>query len=270
MFFKIGEFSRLTGISVDTLRYYERCGLLTPRVDEANSYRLYTEQDFLALFHLRQLRGLELPLAEIKEYRAEGCSLEEQLEGLTDRCARIDEELHRLQLLRQRCAAAARMIHKVKENLGKVAEVNCTAAYHLLFCTLEHLPPERVAPLVEKWVSAMPFVGYFVSLAPEELGSAPQALKFGLSADLRYVGEFGLPIVPPVKAMKGGAGVQYTLAVEDVFSLTEREMKPALDYAARNHFVILDDVCFAVDAVEMRKNAPPLYYLNMRFPVKYL
>lgn len=185
MFFKIGEFSRLTGISVDTLRYYERCGLLTPRVDEANGYRLYTEQDFLALFHLRQLRGLEMPLATIKEYRAEGCSLEEQLEGLTDRCARIDEELHRLQLLRQRCAAAARTIRKVKENLGKVAEVNCTAAYHLLFCTLEHLPPERVAPLVEKWVSAMPFVGYFVSLAPRRAGQrAPgaQVRAFGRSA----------------------------------------------------------------------------------------
>ena len=52
MFCKICEFSRLSGTSVDTLRHYERCGLLRPKIDSANGHRLYTASDFITLMNI--------------------------------------------------------------------------------------------------------------------------------------------------------------------------------------------------------------------------
>ena len=50
---KIGDFSRLSQVSVKTLRYYDEVGLLKPtQVDQVSGYRYYS------VAQLRQLPGL--------------------------------------------------------------------------------------------------------------------------------------------------------------------------------------------------------------------
>ncbi|MGI6193702.1 MAG: MerR family transcriptional regulator [Christensenellales bacterium] len=267
MFYKIGEFSRYSGVSIDTLRHYERCGILCPQIDSTNGYRLYTDGDFITLMNIRQQRGMDITLPEIAEYQ-QGHSLNEQLTRYDEQIRQLDEKIQHLQLLKQRCIARQNSIRSVKSNLGKIVQVNCRPAYHLFFHTLESLPSEQARVLVEKWVQSMPFAGYFVSVTPNDLTNGPLNLQLGLSADLRYVGEFSLPIHSPVKAMMGGPGFQYTMAVEDLFSLTLEDLRPALDYAAQRNCVVSDDVCFAIDAIEYRPGLPPLYYVQMRFPVR--
>ena len=44
--YKIGEFSKLTGCSIKTLRYYDELGILKPsRIDNFTNYRYYDEKD---------------------------------------------------------------------------------------------------------------------------------------------------------------------------------------------------------------------------------
>ncbi|MBP5604571.1 MAG: MerR family transcriptional regulator [Ruminiclostridium sp.] len=62
----VNEVSRLTGLSVRTLQYYDRIGLLAPDRRTDAGYRLY---DYTALEKLQQImlfRELEFPLKEIK------------------------------------------------------------------------------------------------------------------------------------------------------------------------------------------------------------
>ncbi len=40
--FLIGELAKLFNISTDTLRYYDKIGLLKPKYDKDNGYRYYT------------------------------------------------------------------------------------------------------------------------------------------------------------------------------------------------------------------------------------
>lgn len=267
MFYKIGEFSRYSGTSIDTLRHYERCGLLCPEIDSANGYRLYTDSDFITLMNIRQQRGMEISLSEIAEFQ-QAHSLDAQLARYQEQVRLLDEKIQHLQLLKQRCSARQAYIQSAKNNLGRILELHCQPAYHLLFHTLKDLEAEKAQKLVEKWVQSMPFAGYFVSIPPQDLNVGPLNLQLGLSADLRYVGEFSLPIHPPVKAMMGGPGIQYTMTTENVFSLTMADLRPAFDYAAQKDYIISDDVCLAIDAIEYRPELPPLYYVQMRFPVR--
>lgn len=64
---RIKEFSRITGISPDTLRFYEKEGLLRPERD-ANGYRTYREQDTDWALCLLRLKQMGVPLAKMKEY----------------------------------------------------------------------------------------------------------------------------------------------------------------------------------------------------------
>lgn len=65
---RIGQVSNLYGISLDTLRYYDRKGLLTPIVDEQNGYRYYSAEQLDTLELILVAKHLEIPLELIKAY----------------------------------------------------------------------------------------------------------------------------------------------------------------------------------------------------------
>lgn len=66
-YYKISEISKLYGIGIDSLRYYERLGILNPHRD-ANGYRLYNLKDMYKLNIIRDLRALGFSMSQIKEY----------------------------------------------------------------------------------------------------------------------------------------------------------------------------------------------------------
>jgi DNA-binding transcriptional MerR regulator len=64
----IGDFSRMTHLSVKALRHYHDLGLLVPaEVDPASGYRFYTPAQVPFAQVIRRLRDLGMPLDEIKE-----------------------------------------------------------------------------------------------------------------------------------------------------------------------------------------------------------
>jgi DNA-binding transcriptional MerR regulator len=68
---QIGEIARLSGVTPKTVRYYTRLGLLPEPQRTESGYRLYTARDLLRLHRIRQLQGLGLSLAHIKELLGE-------------------------------------------------------------------------------------------------------------------------------------------------------------------------------------------------------
>lgn len=64
--FKIGEFSKLTQISIRMLRHYDELGLLIPAyTDPTSGYRFYTAQQLTRLNRIRALQDLGLSLEQI-------------------------------------------------------------------------------------------------------------------------------------------------------------------------------------------------------------
>src|SRR5690242_9413196 len=65
--FSIGEFSKITGLTVKALRLYHEEGLLIPSsVDAQTGYRYYDPRLIQAARTIALLRKLEFPLSEIK------------------------------------------------------------------------------------------------------------------------------------------------------------------------------------------------------------
>lgn len=65
--YRIGEFSRITGLTVKALRHYQEEGLLIPRwIDEETGYRYYDEEACDQACTIRTLRELGLSLQEIR------------------------------------------------------------------------------------------------------------------------------------------------------------------------------------------------------------
>ncbi|WP_339256882.1 MerR family transcriptional regulator [Paenibacillus sp. FSL P2-0136] len=64
--YTVGQLSKLTGVSVRTLHYYEKLGLLQPDRDTRNQYRSYSENEILRLQKIAVLKQMHFKLGEIK------------------------------------------------------------------------------------------------------------------------------------------------------------------------------------------------------------
>lgn len=63
----VNEVSKLAGVSIRTLQYYDKIGLLHPTGYTDAGYRLYDDEDLEHLQHILLFRELEFPLKDIKE-----------------------------------------------------------------------------------------------------------------------------------------------------------------------------------------------------------
>lgn len=68
--FSIGELARRSGCNIETIRYYERIGILPPAERTAGRYRLFSGEDVRRLRFVRRARELEFPLDEVRSLLA--------------------------------------------------------------------------------------------------------------------------------------------------------------------------------------------------------
>ena len=64
--YTVHEAAQLSGVTVRTLHHYDHIGLLCPKVDPGNGYRLYQADDLVRLQQILFFRELDFPLSEIK------------------------------------------------------------------------------------------------------------------------------------------------------------------------------------------------------------
>lgn len=62
---RIGALSQATGVDVDTIRFYEKSGLLPPPARSDNGYRAYTQNHLERLAFIRHCRALDMSLADV-------------------------------------------------------------------------------------------------------------------------------------------------------------------------------------------------------------
>lgn len=96
-FFSVGEAAKAVGITSETLRHYDRIGLVTPsRKDDFTNYRYYTEQDLVRIQTVRALQQMDLPLQKIKEVLAFD-ELGKIIDFLAEAEKKADEKISQLQ-----------------------------------------------------------------------------------------------------------------------------------------------------------------------------
>ena len=112
----IQQVAKLTGLSIDTLRYYERIGLLEPVGRAQNGHRRYTQNDLAWIDLLMRLRDTGMPRAQMvrfAELRRQGSAT------LTERRLMLEQHQHSLQQhmqdLEQHMATLQQKIARIKE-----------------------------------------------------------------------------------------------------------------------------------------------------------
>ncbi len=80
---KIGELASRTGCSIQTIRFYERKGLIDLPQRTQSNYRLYDKGSLRQLTFIKQCRSLDMSIVEVKQ-------LIQNKENLDNSCASIN------------------------------------------------------------------------------------------------------------------------------------------------------------------------------------
>jgi DNA-binding transcriptional MerR regulator len=101
-FYSPGEVAERTGFSLDTLRYYERIGLLHEIDRTPGGQRRFTEHDVLWLLMFRCLRESGMPIAQMLQFaelaRGSDETVAERLALLEAHDRRIEEQIAALRV----------------------------------------------------------------------------------------------------------------------------------------------------------------------------
>ena len=112
-YFKIGEISKLYNIGVDSLRYYEEIGLISPDRSESG-YRLYSTHDIWRLNVIRELRELGFTMDRIKDYLSSHTT-DSTLSLLEEEKTAVEDKLRELYELRKNVENRIKNIESAKE-----------------------------------------------------------------------------------------------------------------------------------------------------------
>lgn len=120
---RIGELSRHAGISRDTIRFYEKAGLLSPRVGR-NGYRIFDASHLDLLRSIRIAQVLGFTLAEIKRSIGRWETLTPALRArfLEDKLEVIDVRIRELEEMRAHLAQKIDWIRKGKTGVPEALE----------------------------------------------------------------------------------------------------------------------------------------------------
>ena len=119
---KIGELAASTQTPVQTIRYYEREGLMPAAPRSDGNYRLYGAEHVERLGFIRRARALDMALDEIrvllhfKDSPQEGCAevnalLDEHIGHVAERMRELRQLERQLKALREQCATPRDAAH---------------------------------------------------------------------------------------------------------------------------------------------------------------
>jgi DNA-binding transcriptional MerR regulator len=130
---RIGDFSKLSRVSVKTLRFYDEMGLLKPvEVDRFTGYRYYEFDQLARLYRILALKDLGFSLEEIG-HLLEGDLPTEQMRGML--------KLRQAEI-RQRVEEEAERLERVDLWLREIEQENSVSKYNVV---IKKIDPTRVA-----------------------------------------------------------------------------------------------------------------------------
>lgn len=97
--FSIGEVSKIKDITIKTLRYYHKIGILTPKfIDENTGYRYYSIDQFIYIDIIKGFLALGTSIAELQDI-FKNCDMDELLDFLDKKREEAEENIKKMQIV---------------------------------------------------------------------------------------------------------------------------------------------------------------------------
>jgi Predicted transcriptional regulators len=252
MKYTVGQFSQLLGISAETLRHYDRIGLLRSQRDQDSRYRRYSLEDILPVLGIRQQRSMGMSLSDVAE-GLQDMSLVQQQMWVQDKEGAIDAEIERLQQMKQNFHRFHQRLERaqIAQQSKGVVRAEMLPVTHSLFLGVVGMPPiSHLKGLVQTWVENIYFTHISLYIIdPFKDSERFNHIAIGLGLLESVQSSVQLPRASSLLTTSSGSGMAMTLSITDPLSMDPSLLTPMRDYARQAGVNTLPSISASVDHI---------------------
>lgn len=267
-YFKIGDLSRLYHIGVDSIRYYEKMGILKPKRDPKNNYRLYTLEDIRKLAMIRELLDLNLSVEQIKEFD-DNRTVENSLSLLEEKLQETEDQIQHLLQTKNSIQARITSIQsavKDRKFMGQIRLKDLPARLCIMISD-KNLPDQYVDYAVAEYMRSHPdkiqTIGacdcYTLDIENSNPDSSQLRTKnvFFYSPEPIYDSNYTLP-----------AGQYLSVIYPGNYDNTKKWVQKMLHYAGKHHLDVISDPIELCHINEYETSIQSEHVIEVQIPVK--
>ena len=238
MRYKIGDVSRILGISADLLRYYEKKGVVRPQKDQNNDYRYYDTWDINFLIDCLWFKRFGFAIPQVA-YMVTDCYHGDLLSLLDAKSDQMEADIRRQEQLLGRLREYRDAAERVKAGLG-ICELQDSPE---LICYLNRFnysynyTPE-MQRLSRQWQEYMPFTQRYFEIPQEGLMGDGADFAWGFSLRTPYAEELDVQVKPPVKRLPSRRCIHSAFRSAGKNAFTPRHLSFLLDFAKEQELKI--------------------------------
>lgn len=229
----IGEVARLLGIASDTLRYFDKEGIVTAKKN-ANNYRYYDDWDINFLIEYKKYRSFGYNVQEAKEIL-----YEDDLDQLTDKFAENQKELskkiRKYQLILDKNQRYIEHLRHIKLKIGQYVMTDMIDVYYFpMRYNNTYLCKPDIAFMMNEWMNYFPIVD--PALIIED--SSNHDYECALSIPAYYQQQIHLPFNDLVKHTQKSKAINTIIVAGDKNTFTTDLLNPIYEYIQSQHYEI--------------------------------
>ena len=266
--YKISEFSKRSGVNIDTLRFYEKMGLLHPFHQPDNNYRFYTDHDLLNLMQIRLQRSMDIPISALQKQGTQNLdelyvSVSAQVDALENEIALLTQKLNRFKRIQ-------RELEECKTCIGNSSIIRLPHL-HAIYYDEESTRNPHFAQQVAAWCEHIPYVHLSCHLPASELEKdegEPLNATMGIGMLADYAASCGITPLPPAVTMLPQKSLRVLLCMRDPLHPTREELAPVFAHMRRLHLRRKSDFYYRLRFMERTPDGDTRCYVALRFSVE--
>ena len=238
MRYKIGDVSRILGISADLLRYYEKKGVVQPQKDKNNDYRYYDTWDINFLIDCLWFKRFGFGIPQVA-YMVTDCYHGDLISLLDEKSDQMASEIRKQEQLLARLREYRDTVERVKAGLG-VCDIQDSpelVCYLNRFNYSYNYTPE-MQKLSRQWQEYMPFTQRYFEIPQEGLMGDGADFAWGFSLRTPYAEELDVQVKPPVKRLPSRRCIHSAFRSAGKNAFTPRHLSFLLDFAKEQELKI--------------------------------
>lgn len=239
MQYKAKEVSQILNIPIDTLRYFEKIGVIHPQINERNHYRYYEAWDINFIFDYLNYRKMDYSSQESIQF-IRNASLKEQAEKIKEKIQYYEQKRTYYDLLCQKNNELYHQMTQMKEKLNKIEICYNEPFYYLVYRHNYDFSKEKeIHSIKSQWLKHHPFLDNIVFIPNETIQqNGENEYYWSLALSSQYFKEFNFQTNEYIHSIPSQLCIKMIIDAKGKGHFHYELLNNAYEYIKKHHFQI--------------------------------
>ncbi len=271
--YKTGDVSRIVNMPVETIRFFEREGLISPERKEGSSYRIYGATDIEQIMNYRWYRHVGFT-AQDSILMTKNGSPDQHIEKMHDAQQEAEKQLHYYELKAQRLQQYNETLISIFSLCSQCAmsirpEMFCCANLHRYGAEAHFKFAKELGGCFEEHVEYLTFMDSIFCIRKENFCENPpkNEVLWGFGLEMKWIELLKIQTYPKMEHIPPVPSVYTIIRLKKNDSLKEKLQSILLPYL-KKHAYVLDGDVWGTLIVTMLEGHEEVQYLNAWAPIR--